>query len=82
MSRGFRDEDVTQAMTDRAMADSISKVLEQDAEQEARSADRRAHGESGLCEDCGRPIGAERMAALPTSTRCISCQSEWEQSQR
>ena len=44
MSRGFRDEDVTQAMTDKAMADSISKVLEQDAEQEARSADRRAHG--------------------------------------
>lgn len=82
MSRGFRDEDVTQAMTDKAMADSISKVLEQDAEQKARSADRRAHGVFGVCEDCGRPIGAERMAALPTSTRCVSCQSAWEQSQR
>lgn len=82
MSRGFRDEDVTQALTDRAVADSISKVLEQDAEQEARSADRRAHGESDICEDCGRPIGAERMAALPASTRCISCQSQWEQSPR
>jgi phage/conjugal plasmid C-4 type zinc finger TraR family protein len=82
MSRGFRDEDVTQALTDKAVADSISKVLEQDAEQEARSADRREHGESGICEDCGRPIGAERVAALPASTRCISCQSSWEQSQR
>ncbi len=82
MSRGFRDEDVTQAMTDKAMADTISRVLEQDAAQEARSADRRAHGEAGRCEDCGGPIGAERMAALPTSTRCVGCQSAWEQTQR
>ena len=82
MSRGFRNEDVTQAMTDKAMADSIHKVLQLDAEQEARSADRRAHGESGQCEDCGRPIGAERMAALPWSTRCVSCQSAWEQANR
>ena len=82
MSRGFRDEDVTQALTDKAVAESISKVLEQDAEQEARSANRRAHGEAGSCEDCGGSIGAERLAALPTSTRCVSCQSSWEQSNR
>jgi DnaK suppressor protein len=79
MSRGFRDEDMTQAMTDTAVADKISKVLEQDAEQEARSADRRAAGEDGMCEDCGRPIGAERMSALPSSTRCVTCQAAWEQ---
>lgn len=82
MSRGFRDEDVTQAMTDKAMADTISKVLEKDAEQVARSEDRRAAGEDGLCEDCRRPIGAERMAVLPSSTRCVSCQSAWEQANR
>ncbi|HET7465643.1 MAG TPA: TraR/DksA C4-type zinc finger protein [Candidatus Dormibacteraeota bacterium] len=80
MSRGFRNEDVTQAMTDKAVSDTISKVLEQDAEQAARSADRRAHGEAGLCEDCGRPIGAERMAALPASTRCVACQATFEAS--
>ena len=82
MSRGFRDEDVTQAMTDKAMADTVSRVLEQEAEQEARSADRRQHGEAGSCEDCGRPIGGERLAALPTSTRCVRCQSAWEQANR
>jgi len=82
MSRGFRDEDVNQAMTDKAMADTVSRVLEQEAEQEARSADRRQHGEAGSCEDCGRPIGAERLAALPTSTRCVRCQSAWEQANR
>ena len=82
MSRGFRDEDVTQAMTDKAIGDTISKVLERDAEQEARSADRVAHGAAGSCEDCGRPIGAERLAALPKSTRCVRCQSAWEQTNR
>ena len=82
MSRGFRDEDVTQAMTDKAMADSITKVLERDREQAAHSADRRAHGEAGVCEDCGGPIGAERLAALPTSTRCVRCQSAFEQAAR
>ena len=73
---------MTQAMTDRAMAESISRVIERDAEQAAHSAHRRAHGEHGTCEDCGRPIGAERMAALPLSTRCVSCQSAWEQASR
>ncbi len=73
---------MTQAMTDKAIGDTISKVLERDAEQEARSADRRAHGDAGLCEDCGRPIGAERLAALPKSTRCVRCQSAWEQANR
>ena len=69
-------------MTDKAIGDTISKVLERDTEQEARSADRRAHGDAGLCEDCGRPIGAERLAALPKSTRCVRCQSAWEQANR
>jgi DnaK suppressor protein len=82
MSRGFRDEDVTQAMTDKAVAETISKALERDAEQEARSANRRANGEAGSCEDCGRPIGAERLAALPMSTRCVRCQAAWEQANR
>ena len=25
------------------------------------------------CADCGRPIGLERLAALPTARRCIGC---------
>jgi DnaK suppressor protein len=27
----------------------------------------------GRCERCGRPIGAERLAARPTATTCIDC---------
>ena len=30
-------------------------------------------GSYGTCERCGRPIGAERLAARPTATTCIKC---------
>ena len=32
----------------------------------------------GSCEDCGKDIGFERLAAYPTATRCINCQETWE----
>jgi RNA polymerase-binding protein DksA len=36
---------------------------------------RLAEGRYGRCETCGQPIGAERLAARPTATTCISCAS-------
>ena len=30
-------------------------------------------GDYGVCERCGGPIGAERLAALPATRRCIAC---------
>ena len=30
-------------------------------------------GSYGLCESCGRAIGAERLAARPAARTCISC---------
>jgi len=77
MSRGFRNSDET-----KALEDTINAILERDREQAAHAAEVRAHGLQGLCEDCGRPIGAERLEALPTATRCIRCQAEWEQTNR
>jgi len=31
-------------------------------------------GTFGTCQDCGRPIGADRIEALPWAARCIDCQ--------
>jgi len=36
---------------------------------------RLAEDRYGRCENCGRPIGAERLAARPTTTTCINCAS-------
>ncbi len=82
MSRGFRNADSTQDMSEKATADQISAILERDREQAAVAEERRARGGYGVCERCGRPIGDERLAALPSATRCVACQSEWEQASR
>ncbi|MFD1330243.1 TraR/DksA C4-type zinc finger protein [Mycoplana ramosa] len=34
------------------------------------------------CEDCARPIGQARRKAMPSATRCISCQEDLESQQR
>jgi DnaK suppressor protein len=82
MSRGFRNADATQELSDQATAAQIEQVRLRDREQESHSAERRAQGTYGLCEDCNKEIGAERLAALPSATRCVSCQSAWEKANR
>jgi DnaK suppressor protein len=34
---------------------------------------RREAGNYGVCESCGRPIAAERLAARPAARTCIAC---------
>jgi RNA polymerase-binding transcription factor DksA len=34
---------------------------------------RIANGTYGVCATCGRPIGAQRLAAVPTAVTCIVC---------
>ena len=35
---------------------------------------QRADDDSyGVCRSCGRPIGDERLEALPTTTTCVTC---------
>ena len=33
-------------------------------------------GTYGVCESCGKPIGADRLEFRPTSTRCVDCKSK------
>jgi DnaK suppressor protein len=34
---------------------------------------RLAEGRYGVCERCGQPIAAARLAARPTASTCIAC---------
>ena len=36
---------------------------------------RLEEGTYGVCLRCGRDIGAERLAALPATRRCVACAS-------
>ncbi len=48
------------------------------AELEA-AAERSTSGTYGRCERCGGPIGEDRLAALPTTRRCVRCASAREE---
>ena len=76
MSRGFRNADETQAMSEQAVAQQIERILDRGHEDESLVA------ADGRCIECGEPIGEERLAALPSAVRCVSCQAEWEQTAR
>jgi len=39
---------------------------------------RIAAGTYGVCTECGREIGVDRLRAYPTAKRCIGCQREHE----
>lgn len=36
--------------------------------------ERMAAGTYGVCEECGGPIGMERLEVMPSATTCIQCQ--------
>ena len=54
-----------------------ASALLDDARARVRAAEealaRLAAGEYGRCGSCGEPIAAERLAARPAATTCISC---------
>lgn len=39
---------------------------------------RLEDGSYGTCERCGKPIGAERLEAIPSAAYCVTCQAEVE----
>ena len=82
MSKGFGDSDHAQVLSERATSQSIEQVLAQDREQAEHARELQAKGAYGVCEDCGKPIAPERLAALPDSTRCVRCQAAWEGARR
>jgi len=43
---------------------------------------RVQQGSYGTCEVCGAEIPAERMAAMPETTKCVPCQRQRERSYR
>jgi DnaK suppressor protein len=41
----------------------------------ARARVKLAEGTYGVCDVCGRPVGDDRLAALPWAVRCVACAS-------
>ena len=78
VSRGFRDADDTQQLSGREADEAIRRIQSLGERQARRAAELRHEGTYGVCESCGKPIGDDRLAAVPEATRCIACQVDWE----
>lgn len=40
--------------------------------------DKLEKGTYGVCDECGRPIAAERLEAIPWASLCIECKARQE----
>jgi DnaK suppressor protein len=52
--------------------------LEERREQMGRALQRLTAGTYGVCEACAQEIPAERLALIPSTTRCVPCQQKAE----
>jgi DnaK suppressor protein len=52
----------------------LARGLAQQLEQVRRAMFKQERGTYGLCDRCGNPIGAQRLAVMPEAILCLSCQ--------
>lgn len=66
--------DSVQAVHARHTAEALRQVLIEKQLVVAHALEQIAAGSYGSCEDCSRPIEADRLRVLPEATRCVDCQ--------
>src|SRR5260370_33876519 len=82
VSKGFRGPDEAQVVTDRATADTIHRILDEDAIQAEHARARIAEGGYGGCGDCSGKIATDRLEAPPDATRRVGWQAGWGKATR
>ena len=71
---GKREEEATEtAELENRMA-MEKRILDQLAEVDSALA-KFDKGNYGVCENCGQPIGLDRLEALPQATLCMNCKA-------
>lgn len=62
-----------------------AEVMERRArelEEVSRALEHLEAGRSGVCADCGGPIGRARLRVVSSATRCVTCQAGREGRER
>lgn len=68
---GFADS--AQSTAERGKVLVLVDALREQLKDVDHAIERIADGTYGVCENCGQPIGDERLAALPHSRLCVTC---------
>jgi RNA polymerase-binding transcription factor DksA len=75
---GQHPADVADFTYQRELHETTGNMLEREAAQVEQAMRARARGSYGTCEECGRRIPVERLAARPEATLCVDCQRQRE----
>jgi RNA polymerase-binding protein DksA len=70
--------DTADFMYQRELQQSTQNLLEREQAQVDDALRARERGTYGTCQECGKPIPAERLAARPQATLCVDCQRRLE----
>jgi RNA polymerase-binding transcription factor DksA len=60
------------------LEETTEMILEEEARRVAEAREQLEKGNYGTCVDCGQEIPAERLEAVPESTRCVKDQTAYE----
>jgi DnaK suppressor protein len=81
LSRDSAGDDIVDIGTKVAVSDQDEaelRFITDRRDQMARAVHRLDAGGYGLCETCGQPIPAERLALFPAATSCVACKRDAE----
>jgi len=70
--------DVAQDVEDQELARLSASRLTERARRLRIALSRVSEGDYGVCSECGTPIPARRLAAVPDATTCVACQERLE----
>ncbi len=77
ISHGSSDNhmgDMATAMYDRELDEGLEEGVQQTLREIDAALARMDDGTYGMCEDCGKPIAPERLAAIPWTRFCVEDQ--------
>jgi RNA polymerase-binding transcription factor DksA len=64
--------DSSQVTAERGEAERLATELQESLDEVEAALQRLQEGNYGLCEVCGKPIGAPRLEAMPAARFCIA----------
>ena len=73
LSFGKRVGDGTTQAVERLSSTAVARSVSENLADVDRALAKLDEGTYGSCDECGGPIGAERLEAVPWATRCVRC---------
>jgi DnaK suppressor protein len=70
------NEDQVMLLHDEFVSIKLSGLERETLRQIDAALERLESGEYGLCIECGEPISARRLAAIPWASRCTRCEEQ------